>query len=119
MACCVLAAFLLAQAMETLRRWGMFWGIVRAREGETVDTLAGRIRRVFARPLVRRGVCALVAAELLAVGSWTYVRHGEHIAQLVDIGWSRLHGQQIVYAPMCSMTGANVVRRVVRQSHDG
>jgi hypothetical protein len=113
MACCLLAAFLLAQAMATLRRWGMFWGLVRVPEGEVPNTLAGQMRGWFARPAVRRTAFALVCVELLAVGSWAYLRHGEHIAQIADIGWSRLRGEHVVYAQMCSMSGETSVRLVL------
>jgi hypothetical protein len=115
MACCLLAAFLLAQAMATVRRWGMFWGIVRIPEGEVADTLAARWRGWFAQPVVRWTALALGCVELLAVGTWTYVRHGEHIAQLADMSWSRLHGQHVVYAGMCGMDGRTSVRLVLNR----
>lgn len=116
MACCLLAAFLLAQAMATLRRWGMFWGIVRVPQGDVADTLAARLRGWFARPLVRRTAFALIVVELLSVGSWAYLRHGDHIAQLADIGWSRLHGEHVVYADMCGRNGDTSVRIVLNHA---
>lgn len=118
MACCLLAAFLLAQAMAVLRRWGMFWGLVAIPEGEVADTFAARLRHWLGKRTVRRAIFALVAVELLTVGSWAYVRHGDHIVQLADIGWSRLHGEHVVYAPMCGMNGDNAVRLVLRQTPD-
>jgi hypothetical protein len=113
MACCVLAAFLLAQCIATLRRWGMFWGLVPVPAGEVADTAYMRARAWLARPRVHLAVAALLVAELVGIGSWAYVRHGTHIAQFADMGWSRLHGERVIYADMCSMKGETSVRIVL------
>jgi hypothetical protein len=113
MACCLIAAFLVAQAMAMLRRWAMFWGLMPVPEGEVADTAFTRIAAWLRRPRVRAGITALLLVELTGVGVWLYVDHGAHIAQLADIGWSRLHGQHVVYADMCGMDGQQSVRLVI------
>jgi hypothetical protein len=105
MACCVIAAFIIAQCIATLRRWGMFWGIVRVPEGETAATLFSTLRAYLLRPAVRATVSALVVVEIMAASSWIYVAHGTHIAQLADISWERLHGRQVIYGKMCGSDG--------------
>jgi hypothetical protein len=113
MACCLIAAFLVAQAMAMLRRWAVFWGLMPVPEGEVADTVFTRIAAWLRRPSVRAGIAALLLVELTGVGVWLYVDHATHIAQLADIGWSRLHGQHVVYADMCGMDGQQSVRLVI------
>lgn len=113
MACCLIAAFLVAQAMAMLRRWAVFWGLMSVPEGEVADTIFTRIAAVLRRPRVRMAVAALLVVELAGVGIWLYRDHGTHIVQLADIGWSRLHGQHVVYAAMCGMNGEQSVRLVI------
>ena len=101
MACCVIAAFLFAQLMAMVRRWGMFWGLVPVPEGETADTLLAWMRRTLRRPAVRAAFASALAFELVAASAWVYVQHGSHLARLADISWSYLHGEQVVYAEAC------------------
>ncbi|MES2492897.1 MAG: hypothetical protein V4579_06400 [Pseudomonadota bacterium] len=115
MACCIIAAFILAQIMETLRRWGVFWGVVRPLEGEAADTLYHRARAWFARPRVRAAVMAVVVVELAALGSWVYVAHRTHLYRLADQTAGSLRGQTIVYAGTCDRTGQERVTRIVLQ----
>jgi hypothetical protein len=70
MACCLIAAFLVAQAMAMLRRWAVFWGLMPVPEGEVADTIFTRIAAVLRRPRVRMTVAALLMVELAGVGSW-------------------------------------------------
>ena len=104
-ACCVIAAFILAQCIETLRRWGMFWGIVAVPEGETAATLFSTLREYLRRPKVRAAISVLAAIEIIAVCAWLYIAHGTHIVQIADVGWQRLHGRQVIYSKMCSKNG--------------
>lgn len=113
MACCVIAAFLLAQCMATLRRWGTFWGLVPVAEGEVADTVFTRTSAWLARPRVRAAIAAVVVVELMTVGGWAYAQHRTHITQLADQGWSRLHGQHVVYADICGRDGSDGVRLVL------
>lgn len=113
MACCLIAAFLVAQMMAMLRRWAVFWGLIPVPQGEVADTVFTRLSVWLRRPRVRIGIVALLAAELVGVGGWLYSAHGAHIVQLADIGWSRLHGQHVVYADMCGMQGEQSVRLVI------
>ncbi|WP_324739831.1 hypothetical protein U8326_08995 [Tsuneonella sp. CC-YZS046] len=84
MMCCVIAAFLFAQAMAVLRRWGIYWGVVRAGAGEEdLPTLLGALRRIFARPAVRVAIVAIAVVEIGGVATWLYVDHGDHIAGIV------------------------------------
>jgi hypothetical protein len=113
MACCVIAAFLVAQMMAMFRRWAVFWGLMPVPEGEVADTVFTRMAGWLRRPRVRMAIGALLLVELAGVGSWIYLEHGTHIAQIADIGWSRLHGQHIVYADMCGPHGEQSLRMVV------
>jgi hypothetical protein len=116
MACCLIAAFLVAQAMAMLRRWAIFWGLMPVPEGEVADTVFTRIAGWLRRPTVQMGIAAMLVVELTGVGSWLYLEHGAHIAQLADIGWSRLHGQHVVYADMCGLHGEERVRLVIDET---
>ena len=116
MACCLLAAFLVAQAMAMLRRWATFWGLLPVPEGEVADTIFTRVQAWLRRPRVRGAIAAMLVVELLGAGGWLYQAHGTHIAQLADIGWSRLHGRHVVYADMCGLKGEQTVRLVIDDS---
>jgi hypothetical protein len=113
MACCLIAAFLIAQAIATLHRWGMFWGLVAIPEGETVDTAFSTARAFLARPQVRRTVTAAVCVELAVLGMWTYTEHGTHIYQLADQAAARLRGEQVIYAGVCTPGTKRRVRIVL------
>jgi hypothetical protein len=110
--CCVIAAFILAQCIATLRRWGMFWGIVAVPEGETAATLFSTMRAFLSRPTVRTAMAAALVVEVIVLSTWLYVAHGTHIAQFVDVGWQRLQGRQVIYSEMCGRTGF-VSQRIV------
>jgi hypothetical protein len=113
MTCCIIAMLIIAHVMATLRRWGVFWGVVRPVEGEDDETIFRRLRQWFGRPRVRMAVMALVAVEAVSVGSWLYLAHGTHIRQLGDQAIGSLKGQTIVYAEVCGPGGANRTVRVV------
>lgn len=93
MACCLFAAFLVAQCMAMLRRWGMFWGIVRVPQGEVADTLYTRIAAWCARPRVRQFAVVLLAFELAGVGGWLYVEHGAHLAAIASAVAGTAHAE--------------------------
>lgn len=118
MACCIIAAFLFAQFMAMLRRWGMFWGLVPVPQGVVADTAFTRVAAFVRRPLVRAALAALLLVELGVAGSWLYVEHGTHIAEEADIAWSSLQGERIVYAGLCSGTGYNARARIVLSQRD-
>lgn len=113
MACCVIAAFLIAQCIAMLRRWGVFWGVLPVPAGEVADTAFTRTAAWLRRPQVRLALSAAVAVELMAVGSWVYLEHGEHVARIADAGWAELHGQKIIYAELCGEGAGRQVRLVV------
>ncbi len=115
MACCIIAAFILAQIMETVRRWGVFWGVVRPQEGEEADTIYRRVWRWFARPRVRAAMMAVVLVEFAAFGSWVYVAHGTHLYRMADQTVGSMRGQTIVYAGTCNRSGADRLTRIVLQ----
>jgi hypothetical protein len=117
-ACCVIAAFIMAQCIATVKRWGMFWGVVKVPEGETAATLFSTMRTYLAAPKVRAAISAIAAAEIIALFSWIYVAHGTHIAQLADIGWQRLHGRQVIYAETCGKDGL-ISERIVLPTDAG
>lgn len=93
MACCLFAAFLFAQCMAMLRRWGMFWGIVRVPQGEVADTLYTRVAAWSARPRVRLVVVTLLAFELAGVAGWVYVEHGAHLAAIASAVAGTAHAE--------------------------
>ena len=112
--CCILVAILMAQISATIRRWGIFWGIVQPDPGEPAETLRGRITTWLARPRVRAAVFAVAAVEAIAVGSWTYVAHGEHLYRLGDEAIGQITGRRVVYAPACNpRQGQRSVRLVL------
>ena len=113
MACCIVAALILAHIMATVRRWAVFWGLAKPVEGEDADTVYRRLRRWLARPRVRMVVTALIALEIGAFGSWVYFAHGTHLYQLADQTQGAMRGQTIVYAGVCDRSGAERVSRIV------
>ncbi len=115
MACCIVAALILAHIMATLRRWAVFWGLAKPYEGEDADTIFRRIRQWLARPGVRLAVTALIALEIGAFGSWVYFAHGTHLYQLADQSLGAMRGQTIVYAGVCDRSGADRMTRIVIQ----
>lgn len=113
MACCILAAFILAQIMATVRRWGIFWGVVKPVEGEDADNVHRRIKAWFALPKVRAAVFAIAAIEFAAFGSWVYLEHGQHLYQLGDQTAARMRGERVIYAGVCASDGKDRMIRVV------
>ncbi len=113
MACCIIAAFLLAQFVAMIRRWGVFWGVVKADPGEDADTVFRRIRIWFARPAVRRTAFVLAAVELVVLGGWAYTEHGAHLYRIADQAAGRLRGETIVYAGLCSPSSKEAGVRIV------
>lgn len=79
--------------MAMLRRWGMFWGIVRVPQGEVADTLYTRVTAWFARPRVRQAAVVLLAFELAGVAGWVYVEHGAHLAAIASAVAGTAHAQ--------------------------
>lgn len=98
-----------AQVIVVLRRWAVFWGLVRAVEGENAGTAYRRLRIWLARPRVRAAVIGLVAMEMVAAGSWIYTVHGTHLYRLGDEWVAMLRGQTIVYVGVCSKDGSQPI----------
>ena len=119
MTCCIIAMLIIAHVMATLRRWGVFWGVLRPVEGEDADTIFRRMRGWLARPAVRMAVLGVVAIEAVAVGSWIYFAHGAHIQQLGDQAIGALRGQTVVYADVCDRNGHSRTVRMVIKERDG
>ena len=70
MACCLLAALILAQIVATVRRWGIFWGVVSPHEWENPETVFENVREVqphvfFAVPRVWEKMYSTVMITLL------------------------------------------------------
>jgi hypothetical protein len=118
MACCVIAAFLIAQCVAMLRRWGVFWGLLPVPDDEIADTIFTRTAAVLQRPRVRASIAAALTFELALLGGWVYVEHGTHVAELADIGWAHLNGERVVYADMCGVHGENRVRLALAPASD-
>lgn len=115
MACCIIAAFLVAQAMAMLRRWGIFVGVVRPHEDEDGETVFQRIGQWLRKPAVRAAITGLAAFELAALGIWIYAEHGTHLYQIADQTVGQLRGERIIYAEQCTPTGnaTSAVRMVI------
>ena len=118
MVCCLIAAFLVAQFVAMVRRWGIFWGVVQPRAHEDDDTIYRRIKTWFARPLVRRTVFALAAVELVLLGGWTYIEHGAHLYRIGDQAVGKLRGQTIIYAGLCAPDSKEAGVRIVIAAAD-
>jgi hypothetical protein len=113
MLCCMIAALILAHVVATVRRWGIFWGVVRPHEWEDTETVYARIGAWLARPPMRRAVFAAAMIEFALLGSWVYLAHGTHLYQLGDQALGRLRGEQIVYAGVCTRDGKDRMVRLV------
>lgn len=120
MTCCIIAMLIIAHVTAMIRRWGMFWGLVRIPEGVEIDTAWQRLMRWLARPGVRMAMAALIALETAAVGGWLYVEHGAHIYQIGDTALGRVRGETIVYSQVCGPDGeSRTVRLVIARGHSG
>lgn len=113
MACCVIAAFLLAQIVAMVRRWGIFWGVVRPVDGEDATTALSVTLAWLRRPQVKRAVFALGAVELALFSGWVYTAHGTHLYQLGDQTLGSIRGEHIVYAGACGPDGKDHAVRIV------
>jgi hypothetical protein len=83
MMCCVIAAFLFAQVMAMVRRWGIYWGVVRPDENEEdLPTLGKSLRALFAKPAFRTAIIAVALIEIGSASIWLYSDHRDHIAQI-------------------------------------
>ncbi len=118
MVCCLIAAFLVAQFVAMVRRWGIFWGVVQPRAHEDDDNIYRRIKVWFARPTVRRAAFALAAIELAVLSGWTYTEHGAHLYRIADQAVGKLRGQTILYVGLCSPDSKETGTRVVIASAD-
>lgn len=116
MACCVLAALIVAHVMAILRRWAVFWGLVRPGEYDNPDTAPRRIRSWLSRPRVRTAVRCFVVAEVAALGLWAYAAHGTHLYQWGDETLARMRGEQVVYSAVCGTDGKDYAVRLVIDS---
>jgi hypothetical protein len=114
MACCVLAALLLGQLVALLRRWGIFWGLVRARDYEDGgNTALVWAKARLASPRAKRGLAAMVAIEIVLLGGWIYTFHGAHLYRLADVAVSRLQGERVVYVGVCTPKSDDHYVRIV------
>ncbi len=119
MACCILAAILIGQLVALLRRWGIFWGLVRAREYEDGGhTALAWAKAHVASPRAKQGLALAVLLEIGLLGSWTYSRHGAHLYRLADVAVSRLHGERVVYVGICTPKSDDDYVRVVLNRGD-
>lgn len=102
MACCVIAAFLLAQFVAMLRRWAMFWGLIPVPAGEDVDTIFRRLSGWMARRDVRLALGTLVVVEFAMLGGWIYLDHGAHMLNAARDVRAGIARQGDFYADLCS-----------------
>jgi hypothetical protein len=119
MACCVLAAFLLGQLVALLRRWGIFWGLVRARDYEDGNhTVLNWAKARLATPRAKRGLAVAFLIEIGLLGTWAYTRHGAHLYRLADVAVSRMRGERVVYLGICTPRSDDQYVRVVLNRPD-
>lgn len=119
MACCVLAALLLGQLVALLRRWGIFWGLVRAREYEDGgNTALAWAKARLASRQAKRGLAAMVVIEIGLLGGWVYTFHGAHLYRLADVAVSRLQGEHVVYVGVCTPRSDDDYVRIVLNRSD-
>ncbi|PXA86461.1 hypothetical protein DMC47_34795 [Nostoc sp. 3335mG] len=119
MACCVLAALLLGQLIALLRRWGIFWGLVRARDYEDgSNTALNWAKARLATPRAKRALAAAFVVEVGLLGTWVYTRHGAHLYRLADVAVSRMQGERIVYIGVCTPKSDDHYVRVVLNRRD-
>lgn len=117
MACCILAALIFAHFMAMVRRWGVFWGLVRPDEYDSPDTALRRLRGFLARPRVRIVAGGLLALEIAALSAWAWTAHGTHFYRLADEMLGKVHGQTIVYNDMCGSNESAVAVRMAFDAH--
>jgi hypothetical protein len=117
-ACCFLAVILLGQMVALLRRWGIFWGLVRAGEFEDgSNTALAWAKAKFATPNAKRALAAAVAVEITMLGAWVYTQHGSHLYRLADVAVARVRGEHVVYVGVCTpATNDRYVRVVLNRS---
>lgn len=113
MACCIVAALILSHFLALLRRWAVFWGLVRPGEHDDPDTAVRRVKHLLARPRVRAALRVAVVAEVAALGVWATTAHGTHLYRIGDQALGRLRGETIVYSEFCGEGGANRAVRMV------
>ena len=113
MACCLIAAFLIAQAVAMLRRWGIYWGVVRPDADEQATTVYQQIGAWLAQPSVRRIVTVAAGVELAVLGTWIYTPHGTHLYQLADQGIGQLRGERVIYSGICTPENEDKSVRIV------
>lgn len=111
MLCCVIAMMIVAHLTAMVRRWLVFFGLVRPRPDEDADTIYRRIAAYLRRPRVRRFVTAAVAVELLVGGAWIGVGHAEHLYRIGDQAVGRLRGEHVSYVATCDPDRAGRVLR--------
>jgi hypothetical protein len=113
MACCIVAALILAHLTALLRRWAVFWGLITPGEYDDPDTIVRRVRTWLRRPDIRRFARIAVAFELTALGLWAGIAHGEHLYRLGDQALGRMRGERVIYAAECNGTKQNLATRLV------
>ncbi len=108
MMCCVIAAFLFAQAMAILRRWGIYWGVVKPELNETdLPTFGKSLRAVLARPAVRTAIIAIALLEVSSVSLWLYRDHRDHIAEIGSAALAQNVTWQLRDVKICSAPDEN------------
>lgn len=101
MACCVMAAFLFAQCVYVLRRWGRFWGLLPRGDDLELVTALDMARAWLRKPLVRASVCVLVTVELSAFGTWVWVDHHDHLLALAQALATPFEARNSLNSEMC------------------
>lgn len=98
MACCIIAAFLMAQCVYLLRRWGRFWCILPKDDAFDEPNIVDTLKVWLQKPFVKVAAVFLVTGEVLALGLWISESHGEHIASLYERAYKDAALEQVVYS---------------------
>lgn len=89
MICCVVASFLIAQVVAVMRRWGIFWGLLKPRDYEARGTFLRWLGVCWQKPVVRGVVAGAMAFELALGGAWLISAHGPHLLGLSRSAFAR------------------------------
>lgn len=117
MLCCMIAALIMAHITAIVRRWAVFFGLVRPLPGEDADTLYRRITAWLRRPRVRRWVAVACVLEVTLGSGWIAMAHGQHLYRLGDQAVGALRGQQVRYVGLCNPAGGDRYVRIVVDAH--
>lgn len=97
MACCIFAAFLLAQAALLLKRWGRFWCVLRRDDVYDEPNVVDMLKVWLKKPAVRVAAVFFLSGEAVALGFLITQDHGDHLFGLAQQFFNKGGEDQIIY----------------------